>query len=152
MGGRPPLPMEVKRRRGRTSSTDSGGRPLPLSGEVVSLRPSDGVPDFPDGLLLPGQSMWERVWTAGAVWIALATDSAAVERVCRLTDDLALARDMYRMTHDAEDGRLVVAMSKELGGALSVLGFDPTSRSRLGVAEVRAVSALEGIIKRNQGA
>jgi hypothetical protein len=59
---------------------------------------------------------------------------------------LALARTIYNTTRDSQDGRLVVALSKSFHEALASLGFTPTSRSQLGVAEVKRVTALEQLI------
>jgi hypothetical protein len=49
-------------------------------------------------------------------------------------------------TRQPEYARAFVAISKELGAALGVLGFDPSARSRLGVAEVRAASTLDKLL------
>ena len=40
----------------------------------------------------------------------------------------------------------MVALSKSFHEALASLGFTPTSRSQLGVAEVKRVTALEQLI------
>ena len=43
----------------------------------------------------------------------------------------------------AGDLRALVAVQKSLSDALSTLGFDPTARSRLGLAEVKRASKLD---------
>jgi hypothetical protein len=45
----------------------------------------------------------------------------------------------------------VVALSKSLTEALSAIGFNPTARARLGVAEVRRQSALEALLEQRRG-
>lgn len=145
--GRPPQPIEVKRRHGRTSKTDSGGRPLPAVAEVVTLPQADGTPDFPDGLEEPGRTLWRRIWQDGLTWISPNTDIALAEEACRAQDDVAAARRRYRATTDPKDASALVALGKRLDDALSALGFTPTARSRLGVAEVKRVSALQQLIK-----
>ena len=144
--GRPPKPLEQKRRTGRTSTTDSGGRPLPEV--VVALPMARGVPEPPADLLVEGRRLWERTWSSGLTWLSPDTDRVALEQACHLLDDVAVARTRYRVTSDPADARALVATSKELRSALSVLGFDPTARSRLGVAEVKRASALDGLIAR----
>lgn len=141
--GRPPKPIEEKRRLG-----NPGKRPLPAASEVVALRPAVGVPDPPAELLTDGAALWARIWTAGAIWIAPATDTEAVAEVCRLTDDVAVARARYRATRDPGDLRALTSISKLLQEALAALGFNPTARSRLGVAEVKAQSKLEELRER----
>lgn len=149
--GRPPKPLEQKRRTGRTSTTDSGGRPLPKSADVITLPMADGVPECPEDFGLAARKLWERAWQAGITWISPLTDTEAVEQACRVADDLEVARIRYRATRDPGDGRMVVQFTKALTDALSVLGFDPTSRSRLGVAEVKRASALDELIARRAG-
>ena len=138
--GRPPKPIEEKRRLG-----NPGKRRLPAIGSVVHLPMAIDVPDAPGDLGLEGHRMWEGVWSNGLMWISPASDSQAVEDACRLADDVAKARERYRVTGDPADGRIVAALSREFRAALSELGFNPTARSRLGVAEVTRVSKLEAL-------
>jgi hypothetical protein len=71
----------------------------------------------------------------------------AVEQACRCADDLAIARERYRATREPADLRAVGLVAKLLSDALSVLGFDPTARARLGVGEVRQKSKLEELLE-----
>lgn len=144
--GRPPIPIEIKRRRGRTSDTDSGGRPLPKSGDLVTLPMADGVPLLPPGIESDGAELWKRIWQEGLTWISPQSDMAAAIEACSVADDLAVARRRYRATSDPKDAAALVAMGKRFDDALSVLGFNPTARSRLGVAEVKRASALETLL------
>jgi hypothetical protein len=73
-----------------------------------------------------------------------------VEEAARLADDLAACRTRYRATLDPSDLRGLVAASKQFTDALSALGFNPTARARLGVAEVKRVSALEELVAKRQ--
>jgi hypothetical protein len=149
--GRPPKPAEHHRLVGRANGTKKAdGRPLPAVASVVALPMADGVPDPPSDLLLDGQRLWERAWGAAITWLSPDSDMETVEQACRLADDVAAARKRYRATTDPSDGRLVVQLSKSLADALSALGFDPTSRARLGVAEVKRASALEQLIATRQ--
>jgi phage terminase small subunit len=148
--GRPPKPLEQKRMTGRHPGVDSGGRKLPEVASVTALPMADGVPDPPADLLLDGRRLWERAWGAAITWLSPDSDMEAVENACRLADDLAVARRRYRATSDPTDGRVVVQLAKSVSDALSVLGFDPTARSRLGVAEVKRASALEQLIATRQ--
>lgn len=146
--GRPPTPIEQKRLRGRTSTTDSGGRPLPKTGELVMLPMAQGVPLLPSGIESDGAELWKRIWQEGLTWISPNSDMAAAIEACLVADDLAVARRRYRATSDPKDAGALVALGKRFDEALSVLGFNPTARSRLGVAEVKRASALEELLSR----
>lgn len=144
--GRPRKPLEQKRKTGRTMSTDSGGRPLPEIANVTILPMAEGIPTPPQDLGLHGRELWEKAWDQAITWLSPISDVKQVEHACKVADDLALAREIYRTTRDAQDGRLVVALNKSFIEALASLGFTPVSRSQLGVAEVKRVSALEQLI------
>lgn len=144
------MPIEMKRRRGRTSDTDSGGRPLPKAAEVVALPMAEGVPLLPPGIEADGAELWKRVWQQGITWISPHSDMAAVIEACQVADDLAVARRRYRATSDPKDAAALATMGKRFDAALSVLGFNPTARSRLGVAEVKRASALQTLLAQRQ--
>lgn len=146
--GRPPKPAELKRATGRHPGVDSGGRRLPAVADVVALPMAAGTPEPPVDLGLEGRELWGKAWAAAITWLSPDTDLASVVSACRLADDLEVARRRYRATSDPGDARAVTGFVKALHEALSVLGFDPTSRSRLGVAEVKRVSALEELARK----
>ncbi len=147
--GRPPLPAEVKRLSGRSPGRDSGGRPLPDLATVSTLRQADGTPDYPEGIGPAGAALWRRAWSAAITWLSPDIDNEAVERACRLADVAAIAQQRYQATTDPKDATAVIKASHELGIALAELGFTPVSRSRLGVAEVKKISKLDELRRRN---
>jgi hypothetical protein len=104
------------------------------------------VPEFPEGLEAAGIELWRSGWDQAITWVSPQSDWAQMVEACRLADDLAIAREKFRATHDAKDGRIVAMLSKSLTDALSALGFNPTARTRLGVAEVKRVSKLEDLL------
>jgi hypothetical protein len=73
---------------------------------------------------------------------------SAAENACRLVDDLERARSRYRATTDPSDGRMVVQLDAALSAALGRLGFDPASRTKLGVAEVKKQSEFEKLMSK----
>jgi hypothetical protein len=147
--GRPPSPIEHHRRVGRAGGTKkANGDALPVMGEIVALPMADGIPPLPVGVEADGSELWKRIWQDGVTWISPTTDMAAVIEACQVADDLAVARRRYRATSDPKDAAALATMGKRFDAALSVLGFNPTARSRLGVAEVRRVSALDKLLER----
>lgn len=147
---RPSKPVELKRATGRAPGRDSGGRKLPELAAVTALPMARRTPEPPADLGEHGVEMWNRCWGFAITWLSPDSDIAAVELAARIADDLAIARARYRATTDPSDGRVVVNLSKSFADALSALGFDPTSRSRLGVAEVRKASALDELLARRE--
>lgn len=143
VAGRPPVPNEVKRKRG-TARPDR----VPAAATVVALPQAVGVPDLPVDFGLAAQRLWGRIWQNGITWISPQSDIEAAENACRLTDDLERARNRYRATTDPADGRMVVQLDAAMSAALGRLGFDPASRTKLGVAEVKVQSEFEKLMTR----
>jgi hypothetical protein len=136
--GRPPVPLEVKRRRG----TDRADR-TPAVTEVTILPMAAGTPEPPVDLGLAGRRLWGRVWNQAITWLSPLSDGEQVEELARVADDLEAARRRYRATTDPADARALVSLNKAFTEGLSALGFNPTARARLGLAEVKRVTKLE---------
>jgi P27 family predicted phage terminase small subunit len=164
--GRPPKPTELKRRTG-----NPGKRALPAKSETVALVPADGVPPVPMTLGQSGRAFWDRAWKAAQAWLSPDLDIVAVEAVCQLVDQVSAMRVQI-----ASDGLLLSepivtpagmvvgerlvnhpllkelrAAEKQLQSWLSTLGFDPTARARLGLAEVKRQSALQQLLQVERG-
>lgn len=131
-GGRPPKPIEQKRRTG-----NPGKRPLPSSAQLVAvatIAPADHEH--------PLEDVVDRVLAEGVAWIG-ATDAPKVALLRETVVLYARARD-----HAGTPPRDLLAFVKAINDLLSDLGFDPAARSRLGLAEVKTLSAAEKIIAR----
>lgn len=166
--GRPPKPIEVKRRNG-----NPGQRKLPDPSKTIALQPADGIPPVPMTLAESGRGMWTTIWSGPAkAWLAPSVDALRVQTVCQLSDDIAgYHRDIVTMGTLLEEpivtptgqvvGQKIVANPlvkmrndalKILDRELTSLAFDPVSRSRLGLAEVKRQSKLEELLgRRNEG-
>lgn len=161
----PPVPIEVKRRRG-----DPGKRGLPDPSTTIALRPADGVPAVPVSLGPAGAELWSRVW-GSALWLAPDIDFLAIEELCHLKDQIAEMRAVIEQEGVTlvqpiatpagvivGEERVVHPLLKEVHAASkllqswgSVLGFNPTARAKLGVAEIKAQSAFEALKERRGG-
>lgn len=129
-------PNEQHRRDGTLNTTKH------LNGDGSVLLPA--VPVFgPDFMLWPVDEAWASLLDEGVAWLAR-TD---VPKALMLRDSLReRARLMLMLAEDESDWRVrasLRALNKEIATLLSELGFDPTARARLGLAEVRAQSKLE---------
>ena len=110
-------------------------------------------------------STWHRIWTSEAHrWLAPSVDTLTIESVCHLTSEIAQLRVLARtplleepiVTPTGQEvGTRVVAnpavnmlrkAQAQLTKELSDLGFNPTARSRLGLAEVKRQSVLEQLL------
>ena len=142
--------MEIKRATGRTMGTDSGGRKLTDLAVVTPLPMADNTPDAPEFLGKNGKELWERAWASAITWFSPQSDWDAIVNAAKLADAVEAARGKYLATLEAADARAYTSINKAFVDSLSSLGFDPTSRSRLGVAEVKKMSVMDQLIaKRN---
>ncbi len=125
--GRPPKAIEEKRRLG-----NPGKRALPSAGALAVVAPVE-----PSDYELAATDSLDKVLEAGVHWIA-STDGPKVALLREALEYLEQLKADPR-TKPAE----VTAQFKAVSSMLSDLGFDPTARSRLGLAEVKAQSTLE---------
>lgn len=124
--GRPAAPVEQKRRRG-TLRPDR----VPNAGSLAVVP----ALDVDAWELSPAEAL-ERVLSEGVHWIAR-TDSPHV----------ALLLDALKLLERAKAGsvRDEIEAQKHVASLLGELGFNPSARSKLGLAEVKAQSKLEEI-------
>jgi P27 family predicted phage terminase small subunit len=160
--GRPPKPVEQKRRAG-----NPGKRKLPEP--VSGLPAAAGVPATPAGLLAPGKRFWADVWRYGQAWISPGLDSGVVELAARAFDEVhAHRRDVARYGRIIEEpvlhlGEVVAGVvhlkpnpaiksqrdaERNLERWLVLLGIPPISRAHLGLAKVKVQSKLQELFGR----
>ena len=131
--GRPPKPVEQKIALG-----NPGRRPLPGGAELAVVAPAE--------LTIADQTplqAFENVMARGVIWLA-ETDAPSLALLREMLEE----RGELRAQVDAgvEGARRHLRdLDKQTQVLLGQLGFDPASRSRLGLAEVKAASKLEGI-------
>jgi hypothetical protein len=136
--GRPPKPIEVKRRTG-----NPGKRPLPESGNLVLLPAVNNIPEPNRPLLQFGRELWDRVWTMGHTWISYSTDIDLLLITCEQLDERVKLRTQVWNDGRPDERKALRQLEKQIVENLSLLGFTPTDRSRLGIAEVKKMSKLE---------
>jgi hypothetical protein len=139
--GRPSKPTEQKRLLG-----NPGKRALPTASLEIAMVREIPQPSRP--LLKYGQELWEKVWGMGATWISVNTDSELLLMTCEMIDERWNLRVKVMQTDDARLRRGLRELDRQIVSNLSLLGFTPADRSKLGVAEVKAVSKLEELMLR----
>ena len=143
--GRPPKPNEIKRLMG-----NPGGRPLPDLNVISHLPMAKEIPTPPENLNKSGLDLWNRAWGIAITWLSPVSDIEAIKNSCHLADANEAARDRYMISTEPADAKAYVAINKAYTDSLTSLGFDPVSRSRLGVAEVRAATSIDKLLEKRQ--
>ncbi len=143
--GRPPLPLEEKRKRG-TLRADR----LPPNGltEVARLPISEGSPQPPEHLEAKGRAFWGAVFS-GNDWLWAGVDDTLIAFTAELLDEREVLKDLTN--GDPENTRLraaLRALDKQLVSNLSLLGFTPSDRARLGLVKVKERTMLDGLLER----
>jgi hypothetical protein len=137
--GRPPKPIEQKRLLG-----NPGKRALPQEGSLVLLPSMYEIPETPRPLVTKAaRDLWERTWSMGQTWLSPSTDIELLLMTCEMIDERWNLRIKVLQDNRPEERRGLRELDKQIINNLSLLGFTPTDRSRLGVAEVKRVSKLE---------
>jgi hypothetical protein len=142
----PPKPVELKALQG-----NPGRRPI-FENEVVAV--DFGAASVPPDLGPSGSSLWETVYEAGELWVSSRTDVHLVEQVCRQMDRVAGLRELWLADpSDRGVNTSLLETEKAVQSGLSLLGFTPADRTRLGLVSARAKSKLEEIMamKRQPG-
>lgn len=142
--GRPPIPLERKQKLG-TLRADR----VPASGLTeVERLPEDGTPEPRAQLKAKGKELWSSVFEDGK-WLWEGVDRHLVEHTAELMDERQEL--VALLDQEPQNTRLRAALrqlDKQLVSNLSLLGFTPSDRSRLGLVQVRAKSKLEELMER----
>lgn len=141
--GRPAKPTEIKRKLG-----NPGKRALPDTSVVQYLEPVVSVPDPSRPLLRYGREFWDKVWGSGLTWISANTDAELLLMTCELVDERWNLRVRVMQSNDWRERRALRELDDRIIRNLSLLGFTPADRSKLGVAEVKAISKMEALKRR----
>jgi hypothetical protein len=139
--GRPPKPVEQKRLLG-----NPGKRALPKQDQMILLAPADAPPEPTRPLLKYGQELWDRVWGMGASWLSDQTDLELLMMTCEMIDERWNLRVKVLQSDDHRLRRGLRELDRQIVSNLSLLGFTPTDRGRLGVAEIKARSRIQELM------
>jgi hypothetical protein len=140
--GRPPKPIEQKRLTG-----NPGKRALPDTAVVQLIERATTIPEPGRPLLKYGRELWDKVWEAGVNWISPTTDMELLLMTCELVDERWNLRVKVMQNDDSRMRRGLRDLDRLIIGNLSLLGFTPSDRSRLGVAEVKAQSKYQQLME-----
>lgn len=141
--GRPSKPIEQKRLLG-----NPGKRALPSG--TIAIPMVEVMPEPHRPLLKYGRELWDKVWQTGATWISPNTDTELLLMTCEMIDERWNLRVKVMQTDDPKMRRGLRELDRQIVSNLSLMGFSPSDRSRLGVAEIKAKSKLQELLEKNE--
>ena len=134
----PGKPAEVKRLIGSRNQS---------AGPAIEIEQVSEAPEPLRRLDDSGLSLWNRVWAMGQTWISARTDVELLQMTCEMLDERDVLRVYVGENPDAWHERKALRdLERLVVSNLSLLGFTPTDRSKLGVAEVKKQSKLEELM------
>lgn len=149
--GRPPKPIERLKATQRDATHKADGRELAIP--EYTLPAAVSIPVAPDDLGPRGEAEWEKIWTAG-FWLSPDQDYHWVAMVATAYDEIEIYRAIIAAEGYTYENTLKGVMQAHpliaevrkaqalIMRALSQLGFSPTDRARLGLAEVKRENAI----------
>ncbi len=140
--GRPVKPLEHKRLIG-TLRADR----LPPNAPLIALREPVGGPEAPESLTGAGLEFWGLAW--GVPWISQTGDYWLVLLTAEALSEREALRELVISNPDNPKARSGLReLERQLVSQLGLLGFTPSDRARLGLAEVKKESKLEELLRR----
>ena len=141
----PGKPAEIKRKLG------SKGYSNDMPENVVVLPAVTAIPEPLKPLSGSGLDLWDRTWSRGFSWLSANTDIQLLQITCEQLDERDILRAYVLDNVEAWHERSALReLEKSIRSNLSLLGFTPTDRMKLGVAEIKAETKMEQLQKRRQ--
>ena len=138
---RPVKPAELKLLQG-----NPGKRKLPLNDAVAPMEYGYVEPLRELGPV--GRAFWDSIFGAGELWISIRTDTALVQLVCELMDRREVLREAFLADPvDRKVNMSLLETEKQIVNGLSLLGFTPSDRTRLGLVSVKTKSKLQALLE-----
>jgi len=136
----PPKPAELKILQGNPGQhkirTNDAIAPLDY-GWTEPLRPLGPV----------GQQFWDSIFGAGELWISIKTDTALVQMLCESYDRRERLREVWESDPtDRAVNMSLIEIEKQIISGLSLLGFSPADRTRLGLVSAKTKTKLEELL------
>ena len=153
-------PIERARAKARGDGRTPGKREIqPVQFEIIKR---EDAPPMPRGLGTRGRSEWCKIWDAGP-WLNPSQDYPWVEQIARAYDEITAYRKTIEKDGLVQKGSmgqpiahpLIAEVRKceaTIRQCLSIIGYSPTDRARLGLAEIKRQTALEDLIAKGRPA
>jgi hypothetical protein len=135
-----PKPAELKMLQG-----NPGQHKIRTNDAIAPLEYGYRDPIRPLGVA--GKQFWDSVFGVGELWISIKTDTQLVQMLAEqidrretLRDYVANHPDEWHMTKQLNDVEVMIVRN------LSLLGFTPADRTRLGLISTKTKSKLEELM------
>jgi P27 family predicted phage terminase small subunit len=123
-----------------------------------AIRTNDAIAPLEYGYIEPpvelgkvGKRFWDSIFGAGELWISIKTDTQLVQLVCEQLDRRELIKEQIQADPtDPTWYRQANEVEKAIVTGLSLLGFSPSDRTRLGLVSAKTKTKLEEIIAKRQ--
>ena len=151
-------PAEVQRAKGNTAKKKARPAPTPeIALDVVSAS-APVAPDWCDDY---GVAVWDAIWVAGRRHLSEKHDVLLISLLVERLQDRRVIRGWLGdhpenrwyvtangqvVTHPAV--KQIDQIDAQVTGWLSMLGFSPSDRARLGLAEIRVANELDEFRRR----
>ena len=132
----PSKPTELKRKLG-----NPGQGKLPKPGELMTIPGGYVEPLRP--LEWAGLQLWDSVFKHGELWVSSRTDVHFLMLTCEQLDRREELKSKIEETGDWHMYKQLNDLERMIASNLGLLGFTPSDRTRLGLAEVKRQSKLE---------
>jgi hypothetical protein len=137
-------PAELKILQG-----NPGRRPIRTNDALAPLE--YGYIEPPAELGEVGKRFWDSIFGAGELWISIKTDTQLVQLVCEQLDRRELIKQQIQADPtDPTWYRQANEVEKSIVTGLSLLGFSPADRTRLGLVSAKTKTKLEEIIAKRE--
>ena len=142
------MPNPSKSTEQKRLTGNPGKRAMPKETEMMSIPGGRVDPIRP--LEYAGQQLWDSVFSAGEIWVSSRTDIHLLQMTAEQLDRRESLRNAL-VESPTENSVLMrlAEIEKAIAGNLGLLGFTPSDRSRLGLAEIKAKSRLQELLERN---
>jgi hypothetical protein len=139
----PKVPSEIKAKRGTLRPEDRKlmvAAPKVEGGYLEPFRP----------LEFAGEQLWQSAMKTGQNWIARNSDTHLLMMTCEQLDRREEIRSVIAETKDWHLYKQLNDLERLITSNLGLLGFTPSDRTRLGLAEVKTQSKLEELMARKE--
>ena len=122
-----------------------GKRSLKLNDALAPLDYGKAEPLRPLGV--SGRGLWDSIFGAGELWISIRTDTQLVQMVCEQLDRRDRLVELWLA--DPADRKVNMSLfdtEKAIVSGLSLLGFTPADRTRLGLVSAKTKSKLQELL------
>jgi hypothetical protein len=136
----PPKPAELKMLQG-----NPGKRAMRTNDALAPLE--YGYVEPARALGVVGQQFWDSIFGAGEMWISIKTDTQLVLMICEAYDRREKLREMFwQDPSDRAVNMSLMEIEKQIMSGLSLLGFSPADRTRLGLVSAKTKTKLEELL------